>query len=181
MKAVEHGFSLLEALMVVAIVIVTSSIALVQVRQSMAVIDADRAADMVSSQIRYARQIAVDQRRNVTIAFIAPNQIQITRQDDGEDVTVSEVSLPAGFVFNLPGETGDTPENYGNDAAIYFNAQTSGAFLGDGTFVDPDGVILNGTVFTIGSNPGSARAVTLTGASGRTRKYQLVAGEWVAR
>jgi len=181
MQRSKAGFSLIEALVVIAFIMVGASVAVIQMRQSMAVIDADKAANLVVSQCRYARQVAVDQRRNVVIEFQEPNRIKITREDEDEDVVVSEVTLPAGFRFDLPGGAGDTPENYGNEEAIWFNGGASGRFLGDGTFVDADGVILNGTVFTMGGNNGTARAVTLTGASGRTKQYQRVDNDWVQR
>jgi type II secretory pathway pseudopilin PulG len=170
----------LEVLVVVGCIVIASTVAMVQMRQSMAIVDADKAANTVASQIRYARQIAVDQRRTVLLEFVEPNEIKVTRQGDDEAV-MSDVFLPTGFRFALPADAVDTPENYGAGAAVYFNAGTSGTFLGDGTFVDASGVILNGTVFTLGSGNNTARAVTLTGASGRTKQYQMVAEEWAAK
>jgi Tfp pilus assembly protein FimT len=176
------GFSLIEVVMIIALIMIGSSVALVQMRQSVATLDADRAAGMVVSQIQYARQVAVDQRRNVVIAYADPNQITVTRQDPGGVATeLSDVTLPTGYTFGLASGVGDTPDGYGDDAAVDFNDGASATFLGDGTLVTGGGVVVNGTVFTIGAGNGSARAVTVTGASGRTKQYYLQGAAWVER
>lgn len=182
MKSRRAGFSLFEVLTVIAIVTITSSVALVQMRNTLVILDADKASNLVVAQSRYARQIAVDQRRNVVVDFIAPDRIRITRQDGGGATTVmSDVFLPAGFTFSKPGGVADTPDGYGNATPVYFNGNTSGVFLGDGIFVDGGGIILNGSVFTMRGSNVTARAVTLTGASGRTKQYFLQGSTWVEK
>jgi Tfp pilus assembly protein FimT len=178
----KQGFSLVEAMMVTLLVMIGSSVAIIQMRNSLEVLDADAACDLVVSQVRYARQIAVDQRRNVEIEFFDDNRIRITRDDGGGASTVmSEETLPGSVTFGIPGGAPDTPEAYGNTAAVFFNGETSGTFLGDGIFVSATNVVLNGTVFTMGGDNGSARAVTLAGASGRLRTYRISGGAWVER
>jgi type II secretory pathway pseudopilin PulG len=182
MKRQTSGFSLIETMMVIALVMIGSSVALVQMRQSVATLDADRAAKVVVSQMQYARQVAVNQRRDVILAFTEPNQITVTRLDGGGDSTeLADVTLPPGYTFGLPDGIGDTPDGYGNTEPVNFNLETSARFLGDGTLVTPGGIVVNGTVFTIGSGNGSARAITLTGASGRTKHYYIQGSSWVER
>lgn len=169
--------------MVVALVSIGSAIALIQMRTSMAILDADKASNLVMGQLRYAREIAVDQRRNVLIEFVGLTEIKVTRSDPGGGTTVmSDVYLPSGFTFSLPSGPGDTPEGYGNAAPVYFGAgDTSGTFLGDGTFVNAAGSLINGTVFTKGGTNGSARAVALSAAAGRLKQYYLQGNTWVIR
>jgi hypothetical protein len=81
----------------------------------------------------------------------------------------------------LPTGVADTPEGFGNASAVYFNGGTSGLFLGDGTFVTTTNVLVNGTVFTIGSGNPSARAVTLTASTGRGKQYWINGTTWVLR
>jgi hypothetical protein len=136
------------------------------------------------SQLRYARQIAVDQRRNVLVEFLGNNQMKATRQDgSGVTTVIYDLTLPTGFTFSAPTGAPDTPEGYspGVTAPVYFNAGTSGTFLGDGIFIDGGGNLLNGAVFTMGGGSSTARAVTLTGASGRTKTYTWNAGTWKER
>ena len=182
MKVRNFGFSLIEVMAVTILVGIGSSVALVQMKTSLASIDADAASNLVMSQLRYARQIAVDQRRSVLVEFTGSSTIVVTRQDGGGVTTVlSTVTLPPGFTYGLPTWPADTPEGFGNANPVYFNAQTSGTFLADGIFVNVGNIVVNGTVFTIGSGNATARAVTLTGASGRLKAYYLKANVWVDR
>jgi prepilin-type N-terminal cleavage/methylation domain-containing protein len=183
MRGGNRGFSLLEVLTVSTLVLIGSTVAVIQYRTSVAVLDADKASNLVVGQIRYARQVAVDQRRNVELAFVESNRITVTRQDGGGATTVmSDVTLPPGYTFGLAAGVGDTPEGYGDDEPVQFGLDdTSGIFQGDGAFVSGAAVVMNGTVFTIGSGNGSARAVTLTGASGRMKQYYIKDGAWVER
>jgi Tfp pilus assembly protein FimT len=176
----DSGFSLLEVTFVGAITVVLGSVALIQLRATRTVFEAQSVANMVVSQINYARQVAIDQRRNVLIQFLATNEIKVSRLESGGGTTVlSDVYLPSGFQYGLPsGTPPDTPENFGNATPVSFNSATGGAFLGDGTLVDTAGVVLNGTVFTIGSGDSTAKAVTLTGATGRVLQYSYTGGIW---
>ncbi len=176
------GYTLVEILTVVALTTFGSSMAVVQLKNSINWLDADRAANTVSSQLRYAREIAVDQRRNVRVDFISPATIKLTRLESGGGSTViSTTALPSGYTFSLPTGVGDTPDGYGNATAVYFNNANSGTFLSDGSFVDPGGIALSGSVFTISSGNASARATTLAGATGRTKQYFIKDLAWTER
>jgi hypothetical protein len=169
-------------MMIIALVMIGSSIALVQVRQSTALLNADRTSNLVQSQLQYARQIAVDQRRVVSVAFVGTNRLTVTRQNPDTTTTeISNVTLPTGYTFGLPTGIGDTPEAYGNTAAVSFNGGTTAQFLGDGTLVTAGGIVVNSTVFTIGSGNRTARALAITGASGRMKQYYVQGTSWVAR
>jgi len=179
----KRGFSLIEAMIVTTIVAVGSTVALVQLKSTVSTSDADKTANLVVSQLNYARQLAVAQRRNVLVEFLGTNQVKLTRQDIGGGTTVlSDVTLPAGYTFHLPsGTVGDTPDAFGNASAVYINNGTSGIFLGDGTFVSSGNVIQNGSIFTMGPGNGTARAVTIVGATGRLKKYGLQGSSWAVR
>jgi prepilin-type N-terminal cleavage/methylation domain-containing protein len=178
----ESGYSLLEMLLVILLVGIVSSVALIQMKTTIAALDADQASNLVVSELSYARQVAVDERRNVLVQFLGTQEIRVTRDESGGGTTVlADVTLPSGYRFGLAGGVGDTPDGFGNAAAVYFNNGNSGTFLGDGTLVDGASVLLNGTVFTIGVGNGSARAVTLSGSTGRIDKYWIQGTAWVVR
>lgn len=178
----DRGFSMIEALVAMAIILIGASVAVVQLRTSIAIVDADKAINLVSTQLRYARQVAVDQRRNVFVEFVGSDQLRVSRiEPDATTTVMAEVNLPAGFRFGKPGGIGDTPDAFGDAAPVYFNMNTSGIFQSDGAFVDNAGLPANGTVFTMQSNNGSARALTLTGSTGRTRIYWLQGATWTER
>jgi prepilin-type N-terminal cleavage/methylation domain-containing protein len=193
MRKQEEGFSLLEVVVVLALVLITATIAVMQIKTMMAALDADKASNLVVSQMGYARQMAVDQRRNVSIGFQGNNEIKVTRLELGGGTTLmSDVTLPAGYTFGFPPGVVDTPDGYLSGSALYsgigtsgtavfIGAGTTGTFLGDGTFVDSSNVLLNGSVFTKGSGNGTARAVTLSGSTGRVKQYWVQGTTWMVR
>jgi len=168
-------------LVVVAILMIMSAVAVIRMRQSITLLDADKAADQVAAELRYARQVALDNRRNVLVEFISPNQIKITRQDNPDPTVLYDATLPAGYIFGLPGGLGDTPEAYGNANPLNFNSGNNGTFRGDGIFTDAAGLVMNGTVFTISGGNNTSRAITLAGATGRIKIYAAAGGSWVTR
>jgi Tfp pilus assembly protein FimT len=173
------GFSVVEVIVVTALVAISVSVGVLQMRSSIALIDADKAANLVSAQVLYARQIAIAQRRNVVVSFEGTNEIKVIRQDGGGDTTVmADVVLPSGFTFSMPDDLDDTPDGFGNEGPVDFDTATAGRFLADGIFVNDDGDVLNGTVFTMSGSTSTARAVTLSGASGRIRTYHLEGDAW---
>jgi prepilin-type N-terminal cleavage/methylation domain-containing protein len=182
MKMPDAGFSLLELAAVLGLVAIAATVAIIQLNTSITLMDADQAANLVSSQMRYSRQVAVDQRRDVLLQFVNPNRITVVRQDDEDSQTVlADVTLPDGYTFGQPTVGGDTPDGYGFDEPVTFGGEEGGTFLGDGVFINSGGVVVNGTVFTIGPGNGTARAVTLNGASARTKQYYLRGTAWVER
>lgn len=176
------GFSLVELMLVMFLGGLLSAVAMIQMKTTIRGFDADAASNLVVSQLNYARQVAIDHRRNVLVEFLHGNEIKVTRNEIGTGTTViSDVTLPADYVFGLPAGVSDTPDGFGNSAAVYFNGGTSGLFLGDGTFVDSTNVLLNGSVFTISSGNGTARAVTLGGSTGKVKQYWVHGSTWVVR
>jgi Tfp pilus assembly protein FimT len=190
----EAGYSMLEMSVVIALALLTVAVAMVQMSKTVGAVDADVAANYVVSQFSYARQTAVGGRRNVVIGFKGNNEIIVTRQNsDGTTTTLSDGTLPSGYTFAFPAGVTDTPDGYLAGSSLYISAGTggvaaflgagtNGTFIGDGTFVDNTNVLLNGSVFTMGSDTGSARAVTLTGSTGKVKEYWVQGGtSWVVR
>jgi prepilin-type N-terminal cleavage/methylation domain-containing protein len=179
MKRRQAGFSLLEIMVVITLVGIVSAVALIQMKTSLTLLDADEASNLVVAQMNYARQVAVDQRRNVLVGFLNSNEIRVTRDEIGGGTTVlADVNLPSGYTYGLPNGVGDTPDGFGNGAAVWFAAGTGGTFLGDGTFVNGTNNLLNGTVFTISGGNTTARAATLSGSSGKIKQYLVVGTTW---
>ena len=176
------GYSLIETMMVVTLISIGSSAALIQLKKTTSALDADAASAQVIAQIKYARVLAVTHRRNVRLEFISPATVKVTLLESGGDTVMAEETLPSDYTFGLPTGIGDTPDGYGNTDGVSFNGDDGGLFLSDGSFIDDDGVLRSGTVFTIGpGGNGSARAVTLAGASGRVKNYYIKNSEWVQK
>lgn len=188
-KRGQNGFSLLEMLVVVGIMMTLLAFAIIQSFGSMESYRANAAMDMVISQLRVARQLAISQRRNVRITFStasSPQTITYTvMPDPGDTVTPTPVTVPIPNIVKFSGFTGepDTPMLFGTcggnfgicvagvsggPPGMYFNAV--GQFT-DNTYVNT----LNGTVFMVIPNmPATARAVTIMGSTGRVRPYNYI-------
>jgi prepilin-type N-terminal cleavage/methylation domain-containing protein len=180
------GFTLLETLLVVAIGLVLTALAMPVSAEFIKWARADSSAEFTLRAIAQARDIAVAQRRNIELTFIEPNRIRLERQDIDENGAVtgktqlSEVILENGLQFlQYPGIP-DTPDAFGADAAISFGGVAPVMFTSDGSFVDSQGDVVNGTVF-VGTprQPLTARAVTIFGVSGLTRVWKWRGDQWM--
>ena len=185
-KKSQSGFSLVEALIVVAIIFILSAVALISTQQLLTNYKADAAASVVTTQLRAARQLAISRRHNVQITFtttvaapdFAPSisYQQITSGLAGETVPAAvTVPLPPYSTFTLQTGQGDTPMGFGNVSPVYIGGVSNGPpnmyFSTNGSFVAANAPI-NGTFFVGTVNkPSSARAVTILGSTGRIRTY----------
>jgi Tfp pilus assembly protein FimT len=190
LRIMEKGFTLLEALIVIAIIFVVAGMAIIGIQSNLGSYKADAAAQAVSTQLRTAREIAIAKRHWVQVTIdqstTGPNAAPSITYSILPDVSGSgEVvpppvtqPLPAHTQFYVDGTLPDTPMQFGNCAAVciagvdggpptmYFS--TSGSFV---TNKNPFGTI-NGTFFIGTPNQkGTYRAVTILGATGRVRTY----------
>jgi type II secretory pathway pseudopilin PulG len=197
MRRVDHrqrGFTMLEAAVVVAIMMILMGIAVIQSFGTLVSYKVNSAMDTVVSQLRVARQLAIAQRRIVQIwidsapesdgLFHVTYQVQPaagTGETAGPKVSVP---IPSSTQFLLETGVPDTPMNFGNNSPVYIgNPPVAGGpavmqFNPTGTFTDSTGTnLIYGTVFIgIQNKPESARAVTLMGGTGRVRAYTYAGG-----
>jgi type II secretory pathway pseudopilin PulG len=118
--------------------------------------------------LRLARDRAIGERRNFQVRFIAPNQIQIARENiPGPTTTVvQDLFLENKFEFRVMPSVPDTPDRFGLNGAISFGPSATRVFTSEGTFVDSTGDPLNGTVFmAIEGQLQSQRAITILGST----------------
>src|SRR5277367_6896803 len=95
-KTAQEGFSLLEAITVIFIIMVLSGMAIMSTRSSTYASKANDAMFQVITQMRDARQLAVTMRRHVLITFTAPNKIQLaveTLPGENPATTIAPVYL----------------------------------------------------------------------------------------
>jgi prepilin-type N-terminal cleavage/methylation domain-containing protein len=182
----EQGFTMVETVVVVALISVVVCMAIISSGIGNMNSQADKAMGYVNGQLRVARGMAISQRRNIQVAFNGTNHVLLTRQEVGGGQTpfldnpadVNGIPWEGPAVYAVVVST-DTPMAFGNGAAIKFvNASTGGVpgptmmFNTAGQFVDNTGAPLNGTVFMgIVGRPNTARSVTVLGATGRVRSY----------
>ena len=187
---------MLEAIVVVAITLVLAGIVLLQTFGTFESYRVNSAQDVIVSQLRLARQLAISQRRNVQIQFnTAVTPMTISYQvlprpgsaDPAQPVVTSFLTNQTSFMQ----ESGvpDTPMGFGtcSGSGICIGNVAGGPafmqFTSTGQFTDSTGVnTLNGTVFIgIPNQVPTARAVTMMGGTGRVRPYTYVGGttKWI--
>ncbi len=180
-RAPEDGFSLLELLIVIALIGIMGGAAVVTFTRVLPQRRADSAFDFLRTQLLQARQNAIDQRRNYLATFqgASNNELLIQRLNlDASRTTVADYFLPYGAAYTYFSTLPDTPDGFGNSSAsgINFTSGYTGKtmiFVSDGTMTDGNSAFTNFTVFIgIEANPVTARAVTVMGATGRIRGYR---------
>jgi type II secretory pathway pseudopilin PulG len=186
----QKGFTLLEAVAVIGIMFTLMAIAVVQSFGSMESYNVNSAQDVVVSQLRVARGVAIANRRDVQVFFnpnpgaglapyIAYQVLPAPGSNEQLGPLMSQV-LPPGTQYMLENGVPDTPMAFGNGAAIYIGNTSGGPatmeFTSVGQFTDGTGFnTLNGTVFLgVPGQPNSARAVTIMGGTGRVRPYTYI-------
>lgn len=184
----ERGFSMIELLAVMGVIIVVTAIAVVQLPSSLKNARSDNALRQMLDQLRQAREYAIAYRRFVQITFPVVGgsyQVQFTVMNTltpgGQvaNAVFPAISLPFPLQFQTFGTLPDTPDGFGNGAAVFFGGVNGGPpggmyFRSDGELINATtNLPINGTVFM--GAPGdvtTARAVTVLGTTGRVRGWR---------
>jgi prepilin-type N-terminal cleavage/methylation domain-containing protein len=177
----QHGYSLIELMIVVGIMGVVTGMAVIQIGSSKDGLAGDGAMRTVMAQMNQARETAITQRRNIRVAFTGTSVVQVTREEVPGPVltTLNQVQFEGGLTYLTVAGLPDTPDAFGNGAAVSFGAATEIKFSPDGTLIDQAGNFLNGTVFVALPNKKlSARAVTIFGSTGRVRAFRWDGSGW---
>jgi prepilin-type N-terminal cleavage/methylation domain-containing protein len=181
-----NGFSLVELLTTVAVVLTAVSIAVLSTSSAVRAAHVEDAYQMILGQLRLARQIAIDKRTVCIVSFAAPGQISLTQAfADGTPVTTTTLQLPHDVSFlaitGIPNTPTTTPDGEGiGNRAIDFDQVGGGGgaavyFQPDGSAQDTTGRINDGVVYIAQSGQlMTSRAVTLLGTTGRVRGWRLV-------
>ena len=190
-RQAQRGFSLLELMFVIAIVLIISGTALFQFVPVLKNARAENALQTTLAQVRNARGLAIDQRRKYRLSFTAPRTIQLDQvvvdlvTNNQTYIFVSTIDLPKDTQFiaiaGIPTSGNGTPDSlptFGN--AIEFAVDNGGGgwqlfFQPDGRVLDSANRLNNGVVYM--ARPGelmSSRAVSVLGATGRVKGWHLI-------
>lgn len=195
----EHGFSMIEMVVVIGIIFIVLATALIQLQPSIQQYRANVARDQIQGALRQARELAISQRRYVQVQFNVtppcppvaqvPACVALTRLGGPGDPTVLyALPIENSVQFMTFAGMPDTPDGYGVPAGggIMFGGVVGGPntmmYQSDGTFVNGAGTTLNGTVFMgIPGFVSTARAVTVLGTTGRVRSYNGIGSAWATQ
>lgn len=175
-----RGFSVVELVMVMALISSVTAICFAWVPRLAEVLEADADLNRLVGQVTLAREAATTQRRSVEIQFQQPNAIQVVRQDlpNGTTVLSGAVLEHSTQFAKFAGEP-DTPDGFGAAAAINLGGAARIFFSADGMLTDEAGNPANVTVFI--QQPGrvmTARAFTIFGPTARVRAYRWNGSAW---
>jgi prepilin-type N-terminal cleavage/methylation domain-containing protein len=197
----ERGFSMLELIIVCAVILVISAMALIELPTTMQGVKSDTALREMMDQLRQAREYAIANRRYEQVTFSTVGglaQIQIIQRNDltagaavGNPI-LSTVPIQAPMGYLVFPALGDTPDAFGNGNAIVFGGTNGGPaggmfFQSDGELVNGSTVVaggsgtpINGSVFlAVTGNTLTARAITVMGTTGRVHGWKTNGTTWL--
>jgi hypothetical protein len=135
--------------------------------------------------------VAISQRRNVRLNSVGITAIQTIREDIDSTGTVTgttvlrTVELENRMQLRMDPDVGvNTPDRFPSAAkpsvAMAFSGPTPVRFTSEGTFVDANGDVTNGTItLSIPGQKNSARAVTIMGATALVRSWRWNGSAWI--
>jgi prepilin-type N-terminal cleavage/methylation domain-containing protein len=184
-RASADGFTLTEMLVVVALIAIGSAVAIPVTMQMVNRAKNDSSALVAQTFIDSARDKAVAERRNIEMTFTMPNRIILNRIEvpSGARTQVGEIRLEGAQEFiKLPGVATDTPDLFGTGCcgAVSFTGTQPVMFTSDGSLIDANGDVVNGTVFVgVPNRPESARAIAVFGMTGMLRTWNWRGAQWM--
>ena len=196
----EHGFSLTELMLVVAIMLIIAGMAIGGVPSMLKTAKADGGLAELAGAMRFARESSISARRNVQVTF-GTNTITATRVEycpstctsgtagsfpgctttcGAKTTALRTVTLTGRTDFNLVSGLPDTPDLFGFATATALGSNLPAMFTTDGSFINSQGDVLNGSLFiSIPGDRNSARAVTIFGPTGAMRLWRWDGRKWV--
>ncbi len=180
-----RGFSLLELMVVLGIVLIAGAFAFVNLQGVVKDARVSTGYNNVITTMRQGREAAITQRRIYIVTFVAPRTITVAAQKPAADAINVTATLPLDLTFNaeagIPNTPATVPDQMGLGlTAIDFNVRVGGGgsnqifFWPDGSARDAVGNINDGVVYIARAGELlSSRAVTLRGLTGRIRGWRL--------
>jgi prepilin-type N-terminal cleavage/methylation domain-containing protein len=174
------GFTLIEIMFSVAVIGIMAAVSVPMLQNTIRDARASAAMRVLMGQFAAAREAAMTSRRNVEVKFLGTNQVQLVRIDSGTtSTTLSTVALENGLEYRTFTGMPDTPDQFGNAAAVSFGGATRIFFTTDGSLIDINAAPATGSVFLGVANMSiTARAVTIMGTTGRIQGYRWDGRQW---
>jgi len=182
----EAGSSLVEVVFAVAVIVVVFAMAFAAFQNALPSMRADSSMQLLEAQLRQARQVSIDQRRYVTVTFQGTSELVavIVGLNGGPNTQLYDYFLPEGMVYTLLAGVPDTPDGFGNSAAVTYNCPSNSlpctiTFQSDGSVQDGQSGSSNGSIFIgIVGQTNTARAVTILSATGKIKGWHYTGAGW---
>jgi hypothetical protein len=177
------GFSLLEAVTVISLILIVTGITFANYPKMAASIRVTNGFNTVLTTMRQTREKAISERRIYTVTFTAPRTMTVTQAATG--TVINTISLPVDISFAIQaGFPSPGPDGFGTGVNHFdLDINVAGGngnpiyFYPDGSGRDLNGTINNGVVYMC--RPGemtSSRAVSIWGTTGRLKGWRLSPG-----
>jgi prepilin-type N-terminal cleavage/methylation domain-containing protein len=186
-----QGFSLIELLMVVAIIAVMGGIAIGITSDSIRTAKGRSGAEQMASFLKRYRELAISRRRNIEIAFVLPNTVQTQQRAVpdppaplGPNTPLETLYLEGRVEFRQFTGVPDTPDAFGAGGPVILAGAPPGAnpvmFTSEGSFTDVDGNPINASIFLgVPNQRQTANALTIIGTTAAVRMWRYDGTRWV--
>jgi prepilin-type N-terminal cleavage/methylation domain-containing protein len=181
----ERGFTLVELMLAIAIGMLVVGMAMGGVPGMVKTSRADGGLATAAGGLRAARELSVSSRRNVQVTFgtntVMATKVNYCASPCTPTTTLVRTTLLEGRAeFRLMTGVPDTPDAFGMASATAFGSLLPAMFTTDGSFINSNGDVLNGTLFIgVPGDTLSARAITIFGPTGAMRLWRWNGRAWV--